>query len=126
MIKGVGIDSIEIARIGRCWERFGERFLKRVFTSEERATLRSGSRLISHLAGKFAAKEATLKVLGTGIGNSISWRDIQILENPGGRPRIILKRKASQQAQKLGIDTLSVSITHDREKAIAVVIGEGG
>jgi holo-[acyl-carrier protein] synthase len=117
-----GIDVIEIARIQRTVDDFGERFLRRVFT--EREWQRYGSR-IPELAVRFAAKEATSKALGTGI-RGIRWREMEILANRRGKPVLILHGKAADRAAALGLVAFDVSLTHSRTEAIAFVVGLRG
>ena len=115
----IGTDIIEIARIERAVARWGERFLHRVFTGPE---LRCYGRSPQALAARFAGKEAVMKLLGTGrIG--VSWRDIETLHHPGGQPRLNLYGRAKNEAQKLGIKEIAVSLAHSREYAIATAVG---
>lgn len=115
----VGVDIIEIARIERTLADFGERFLRRVYTEEERS--RYGSRP-SELAARFAAKEATSKALGTGI-RGIRWREMEILSNRRGKPVLILHGGAAERAATLGLVAFDVSLTHSRTDAMAFVVG---
>jgi holo-[acyl-carrier protein] synthase len=122
-----GIDLIEISRIERALQRHGERFLKRVFSETELATLRSArmSRanprvVAAELAARFAAKEACSKALGTGIG-PVSWKEMEILAEPSGKPSLRLTGKAAQIAGVLGFTSWSLSLTHTRDTAAAVV-----
>jgi len=133
MILSSGIDLIEIGRIQKALERHGERFLKRIFTDAEIIPLRSKiittaePRVIAaELAARFAAKEAASKALGTGIG-PVSWKEIEVLNEPSGKPTLRLSGKAAQIAGILGYTSWSVSLTHSREMAAAVVVcvGEG-
>ena len=116
----IGIDVIEIARIQRALTRWGERFLQRIYTEPE---LRLCRRRPPSLAIRFAGKEAVMKALGTGI-KGISWREIEILAEPSGKPLVHLYGKAQNKAEDLGLDKLAISLTHSREYAIASVIGE--
>jgi holo-[acyl-carrier protein] synthase len=117
-----GIDVIEIARVQRTVDDFGERFLRRVFTERERQ--RYGSRL-PELAARFAAKEATSKALGTGI-RGIRWREMEILANRRGKPVLILHGQAAERAAALGLVAFDVSLTHSRTEAMAFVVGLRG
>jgi holo-[acyl-carrier protein] synthase len=128
-----GIDLIEISRIEKALERHGERFLKRIFTEAELAPLRSKrfqtaqSRVIAaELAARFAAKEACSKALGTGIG-PVSWKEMEVVNERSGKPVLRLSGRAAQIAGFLGYTTWSVSLTHSRDMAAAVVVcvGEG-
>ncbi len=117
----VGIDVVEIARVERAVKRFGERFLERVFTPSERqyCALRP-----SHLAARFAAKEAAAKALGTGLVG-LKWTDIEVVVDNQGKPCLILHNAAWALANALGLVELSVSLSHCRGLAVAVVVGQG-
>lgn len=114
----VGIDVIEIARIQRTYDDFGERFLHRVFTERERERYRGR---VNELAARFAAKEATSKALGTGIVG-IRWREMEVLPNRRGKPVLILHGQAADRAHHLGLTDFSVSLTHSRNDAMAFVV----
>lgn len=114
----IGIDIIEIARIQRTYDDFGERFLKRVYTERERERYRGR---VNELAARFAAKEATSKALGTGI-IGIHWREMEILPNRRGKPVLILHGEAAERARQLGLTDFSVSLTHSRTDAMAFVV----
>jgi holo-[acyl-carrier protein] synthase len=114
----VGIDVIEIERIRSVLDRHGERFLKRIYTERERE--RYGNRP-HELAARFAAKEATMKALGTGI-RGVRWRDIEVLPNRRGKPIIILHETAQRRAESLKLSHFAVSLTHSRGDAIAIVV----
>ncbi len=114
----VGIDIIEIERIGRVLEKYGDRFLNRIYTETERQ--RYGKR-IPELAARFAAKEATMKALGTGI-RGVRWRDIETLSNHKGKPILVLHDTARARAELLGLVHWSISLTHSRTEAMATVI----
>jgi holo-[acyl-carrier protein] synthase len=116
-----GIDVIEIERIAGSLNRFGERFLHRVYTDAEIAYCRGRAQ---SLAGRFAAKEATSKALGTGI-RRLRWRDIEILPDPRGKPHIYLHGKAAEIARRQGLEHFEVSITHSRTDAVVVVTAWG-
>lgn len=118
----VGIDIIEIARIGRVYDDFGERFLRRVYTERERERYRGR---VNELAARFAAKEATSKALGTGI-IGIRWKDMEVLPNRRGKPVLILHGRAAERARMLGLTDFSVSLTHSRTDAMAFVVGVHG
>jgi holo-[acyl-carrier protein] synthase len=115
----VGVDIIEISRIQRALNDFGERFLRRVYT--EREVERYHTR-VSELAARFAAKEATSKVLGTGI-RGIRWREMEVLPNRRGKPVLVLHGRAAERAALLGLTDFSVSLTHSRNDAMAFVVG---
>lgn len=116
-----GIDLIEIERIKRTIQRYGDRFLKRVFTPQELAEVGEN---ISSLAVRFAAKEATAKALGTGIGD-VGWQEIEILRGPSRQPNLYLHGRASELANRLELETWSLSLTHNQRHAIAVVVSLG-
>ena len=114
----VGIDIIEIERIGHVLEKFGDRFLERIYTPKERE--RYAGR-VSELAARFAAKEATMKALGTGI-RGVRWRDIETLSYRRGKPILVLHGTAAKRAELLGLTHWSVTLTHSRRDAMATVI----
>ncbi|MEE8413485.1 MAG: holo-ACP synthase [Dehalococcoidales bacterium] len=115
-----GVDIIEIARIRRVIDRWGERFLHRVYTEAEIRLCRNRS---GALATRFAAKEAVMKALGTGV-REVGWKEIEILNEHSGKPTVRLHGNARNKADKLGLDELAVSLSDSRENAIAFVIGE--
>jgi holo-[acyl-carrier protein] synthase len=115
----VGIDVIEIPRIQRSLDDFGERFLRRVYTEQERERYRNR---ISELAARFAAKEAISKALGTGI-RGIKWREMEVLPNRRGKPIVVLHGTAAERAAVLGITDFDISLTHSRSDAMAFVVG---
>jgi len=115
-----GVDIIEIARIRRVIDRWGERFLQRVYTEAE---IRLSHNRAGRLATRFAAKEAVMKALGTGV-RGVGWKEIEILSERSGKPIAHLHGNARKRAIKLGIDELAVSLSDSRENAIAVVVGE--
>lgn len=121
MILKTGIDLIEIVRIQGVLERHGERFLKRVFTELEILQCRGRAEA---LAVCFAAKEAASKALGTGIG-PISWREVETLHKCSGEPYLVLHGAAKNIAEELGLTNWSVSLSHSRENAVAVVVAAG-
>ncbi len=116
-----GIDLIEIERIARAVDRWGDRFLHRVYTDTEIAHCRGRAQ---SLAGRFAAKEAASKALGIGI-RGLSWLDIETVRGPRGKPVMRLHGKASRIASAQGLTSFEVSITHSRTEALAVVIAWG-
>ena len=123
-IIGHGIDIVETARIRHLFEEHGERFTDRVFTPIEQAYAnRSSKRRFEHLAGRFAAKEAVLKVLGTGWRGGIAWTDIEIRNEASGQPVVHLTGECARIAEKLGIARWLVSISHIETHATASAIG---
>jgi holo-[acyl-carrier protein] synthase len=121
MILKTGVDIIEIPRIQAALDRHGDRFQERVFTSNEIAECRGRA---DALAVRFAAKEATTKALGTGIG-PVSWREVETLHKRSGEPYLILHGRAETIAKYLGLTTWAVSLSHSQENAIAVVVATG-
>jgi holo-[acyl-carrier protein] synthase len=122
MIIRSGIDTIEISRLAEVNPAIRGRFIKRVFTPGEIKQARNRN---ESLSGLFAAKEAASKALGTGIGY-VSWKDIEILHLETGQPILHLHGNAKKVADKLGLQEWSVSISHDRDKAVAVAVAIGG
>ncbi|GAP08718.1 MAG TPA: holo-[acyl-carrier-protein] synthase [Anaerolinea thermolimosa] len=124
MILRSGVDIVEIRRLDEVNPAIRERFIRRVFTERE-IELAGGSS--ASLAGRFAAKEAVSKALGTGIGY-VRWREIEIQRGLAGEPRLVLHGRAQEVARHLGLQTWTVSISHGREHAVAmaVAIGEEG
>ena len=116
----IGIDIIEIARIKRVIELWGESFLHRVYTEAE---LRLCRKRPSSLAIRFAGKEAVMKALGTGR-RGVSWREIEILAEPSGQPTVHLYGKAQVRADSLGLGKLAISLSDSKEYAVAFVVGE--
>lgn len=121
MLLKTGIDLIEINRFSQAYQRHGERLLARIFTDQERTETQER---MESLAARFAAKEAVSKALGTGIGN-VGWREIEILQGEAQEPIIKLHGKAKLHAQKLGLSTWAVSLSHNRDLAIASVVASG-
>ncbi|MDP9040112.1 MAG: holo-ACP synthase [Acidobacteriota bacterium] len=127
MVLGLGTDLIEIARIKASVERFGERFLRRVFTPGEIAfCMARGKTSAESLAARFAAKEAAAKALGTGIARGVSWTEMEVHRLPGRAPEMRLHGRAAERAERLGVRRIALSLTHGREHALAVVILEDG
>lgn len=124
MIVGIGIDLVEIERIKRAAERRGERFLGRIYTPVEVEYCKSMKRSEQHLAGRWAAKEAAAKALGTGIFGSIRFRDIEITNDEKGKPLLALTGDAARIAGELGAARFHVSIAHSDTHATAVVVME--
>ena len=124
MIVGTGIDIAEVPRIAEAIARFGGRFLQRVFTEEERRYCDSKANRIERYAARFAAKEASMKALGTGWNHGVRWRDIEVHRQPGKRPTIRFHGKAAEFAGRLGASNVALSISHTAEQAIASVILE--
>ena len=126
MILGIGTDLIEIERIEHSLERFGTRFLERIYTPLEISYCqRKRHGAAESFAARFAAKEAGAKALGTGISRGVQWTEIEVRNLPGGRPTIHWHGRAAQRAVGMGVDTVHLSLTHSRALAMAVVIIEG-
>jgi holo-[acyl-carrier protein] synthase len=124
MIVGTGIDIAEVPRIAEAIERFGERFLKRIFTEGEIRYCDSKKNRTERYAARFAAKEASMKALGTGWSHGVRWRDCEVARMPGGRPTIHFHGRAGEIAARLGVKNAALSITHTAEQAMAQVILE--
>jgi len=117
-----GIDLVDCPRIEDMIERHGERFINRIFTAAEQAYAEANKNKIEKLAGRFAAKEAILKLIGTGWRGKIAWTDIEIINNSSGQPEVTLVGEVKKKADKLGIKHISVSITHTANFAIASAV----
>lgn len=114
----VGVDIIEISRVAATVDRFGDRFLQRIYTANEIAYCRGRA---PQLAARFAAKEAVMKALGTGT-RGVGWREVEVTRKRTGEPRVELHGRAAERAKKLGIDRLALSISHSRDYAVASVV----
>ena len=123
MIIGVGVDSIEIGRVARAVGR-NSRLRSRLFTPSELAQVPRGPKAPSRMAALFAAKEATLKALGTGLRGH-SWQQVEVLHRESGDPYVVLYGQALETAGRLGITSIHISLSHDRERAVAFCIAEG-
>jgi len=117
-----GVDIIEIPRVQRVLAEYGRRFLERIFTEGEIAYCRGRA---PNLAARFAAKEATMKALGTGT-RGVSWKDIEVLRRESGEPHIRLSGRAEACAQRLGVVEISLSLSHCQEYAVAFVVTQSG
>ncbi|MGH9583198.1 MAG: holo-ACP synthase, partial [Bryobacteraceae bacterium] len=124
MIVGIGTDLAEVARIRKSVEQFRERFLNRVYTDAERTYSFSKADFAERLAARFAAKEAGMKAIGTGWRRGVTWRDFEVINDTSGKPSLRLSGAARQIADGLGTSRISLSLTHTRETAFAVVILE--
>jgi holo-[acyl-carrier protein] synthase len=121
MLVGIGIDLIEVPRIARSIDRYGDRFLERVFTHEEIAYCRARASFAESFAARFAAKEAGAKALGTGIQHGVSWKELEVRRSPGSRPILVLTGRARAIAGQLGVTNVSLSLTHTASLAMATV-----
>jgi holo-[acyl-carrier protein] synthase len=117
-----GIDLVDCPRIEQMIQRHGERFINRVFTDAEQAYAGRNKNEVEKLSGRFAAKEAVLKLVGTGWRGRIAWTDIEIINNAAGQPEVTLSGEVRKIAEKLGIKHISVSITHTANFAIASAV----
>jgi holo-[acyl-carrier protein] synthase len=124
MVLGLGSDLIEIARIEKSIERFGARFLERVFTPAEIAYCQRKKHAAESFAARFAAKEAGAKALGTGISHGIAWPEIEVRREVTGKPVLHWSGRALERAQAMGVRRTSLTLTHAREMALAVVVVE--
>jgi len=124
-VLGIGVDLVECARIERSLERFGERFLHRVFTDGEIAYSMSMKFPARHLAARFAAKEAVSKAFGTGIGKAMGWRNIDIRKKPSGEPYLIFSGPAQELAAKRGVTAALVTLSHTEHHAMACIVLDG-
>ena len=124
MIVGTGIDIAEVPRIQQSIARFGDRFLRRIYTEGEIRYCDSKANRVERYAARFAAKEAAMKALGTGWSHGVRWRDCEVVRMPGGRPNIAFHGKAGEIAARLGVKNAALSLSHTAEQAIAQVILE--
>lgn len=124
MIRGIGIDTVEIARIARVYAEYQERFIQRILTPAEREYVFRYADPAPRIAGRFAAKEACMKALGTGWGAGVRWRDIDVRRRPTGQPYVELSGHALERLSDLGATAVHCTISHGDEHAMAVVILE--
>jgi holo-[acyl-carrier protein] synthase len=124
MIIGSGIDLTEIGRIQQSMDRYGKRFLNRVYTPAEQAYCLRKRNAAESFAARFAAKEAAAKALGTGISHGVNWLEIEVVREPSGRPNIQFHGRAAEIAQRLGVAHAALSITHTSSLAMASVLLE--
>jgi holo-[acyl-carrier protein] synthase len=124
MIVGTGIDIAEVPRIQQSIARFGDRFLRRIYTEGEIRYCDSKANRAERYAARFAAKEAAMKALGTGWSHGVRWRDCEVVRLPGGRPTIAFHGEAGKVAARLGVKNAALSLSHTAEQAIAQVILE--
>jgi holo-[acyl-carrier protein] synthase len=124
MVLGLGTDLIEIERIQASMDRFGERFLERVFTAGEIAYCKRKKQPAESLAARFAAKEAGAKALGTGISRGVSWKEIEVTREVGERPMLHFNGRAGELAEAMGVRRAQLTLSHSRKLAIAMVVVE--
>ena len=125
MVIGMGTDLIETRRVQESIDRFGERFLERIFTAGEIAYCMRKKNAAESFAARFAAKEAGAKALGTGISRGVSWKEFEVKREASGKPTLSLSGRAAELAGIMGIRRVELSLTHSRELAMAVVLVEG-
>lgn len=124
-VVGIGVDLVECARIEHSLERFGEKFLHRVFTEGEIAYSMSMKFPARHLAARFAAKEAVSKAFGTGIGKSMGWHDIDVCKKPSGEPYLVFSGGAEKLANERGVSNALITLSHSDQHAVATIVLEG-
>jgi len=124
VIVGLGIDIAEVARVKAAIERHGETFLRRLYTAKEQEYCERFKNKYERYAGRFAAKEAAMKALGTGWSRGVRWVDVEVAREKGGRPTMKLAGEAAHIADRLNVKNIVVSITHTADQAFAQVIFE--
>ena len=124
-VLGIGVDLVECVRIERSLERFGEKFLHRVFTDGEIAYSMSMKFPARHLAARFAAKEAVSKAFGTGIGKAMGWRDIDVRKKPSGEPFLVFSGSAQELAVNRGVTSALITLSHTEHHATACIVLDG-
>jgi holo-[acyl-carrier protein] synthase len=125
MILGTGVDLAEVARVRMAVERYGRRFIERIYTPAEIAYVERKANRFERYAGRFAAKEAGMKAIGTGWRHGVRWQDFEVANLPSGRPSLRLHGEAAKIAERLGVKSIQLSITHTAELGMAHVILEG-
>lgn len=125
MILGTGVDLAEVARIRDAVERYGQRFIGRIYTPGEIAYVERKANRYERYAGRFAAKEAGMKAIGTGWKRGVRWQDFEVANLPSGRPTLRLHGEAAKIAERLGVKSVQLSITHTAQLGMAHVILEG-
>jgi holo-[acyl-carrier protein] synthase len=124
VIIGTGLDLVEVARIRAAGERFGVRFMRRIYTPREMEYVERKAGRWERYAARFAAKEAGMKAIGTGWRRGVRWCDFEVVNLPTGRPTLRLYGRAAEYAERLGMRSVSLSLTHTKELAQALVILE--
>jgi holo-[acyl-carrier protein] synthase len=124
MVLGLGTDLIEIERVQASMDRFGERFLDRVFTEGEIAYCMRKKQSAESFAARFAAKEAGAKALGTGISRGVSWKEIEVRREIGQRPTLHFSGRAQELADAIGVRRVQLSLSHSRKLAMAMALIE--
>ena len=121
-VRGIGIDVVQVGRIVGSLERFGERFEARIFTDAEREYCRGHKDPIPHLAARFAAKEAAFKAIGTGLSNGVGWKQAEVIQPGGRRPRLEFHGRALEHFHALGCGRAHLTLAHDAGVAVACVV----
>ena len=124
MLLGLGTDLIETRRVQQSIDRFGDRFLERIFSPLEIAYCKRKKNAAESFAARFAAKEAGAKALGTGISRGVTWKDFEVKRETSGRPSLHLSGRAAELAVAIGVKRIQLSLTHSRDLAMAVVVVE--
>jgi len=124
-VLGIGVDLVECARIQHSLDRFGQKFLHRVFTEGEIEYSMSMKFPARHLAARFAGKEAVAKAFGTGIGKAMGWRNIDIRKKPSGEPFLVFSGPAQELAKQRGVISALITLSHTEHHAVASVVLEG-
>jgi len=125
LILGTGIDLAEVDRIRHSIERYGERFVKRIYTPGEIAYVERKANKFERYAARFAAKEAGMKAIGTGWRRGVTWQDFEVANLPSGRPTLRLHGVAAEVAARMGVKRIALSLTHTTQNGMAFVILEG-
>jgi len=126
VIVGIGVDLVEVERIRRAVDRYGDRFVRRIFTEAEARHCREGPHPDQRFATRFAAKEAVLKALGVGWQKGLRFLDVELTNNELGAPQVVLSGRSIEWSRGMGVERVHVSLTHHRDFAIAQVVLEGG
>jgi holo-[acyl-carrier protein] synthase len=124
MIHGIGTDFVEVSRIDKILQRWGDRFIGKVYTDNEIDYCKNKAFPAMHYAARFAAKESFLKSLGIGLGMGVRLKEIEVINNPQGCPILKIHERIKENLDKLGIIAMHISMTHTREHAVAIVILE--
>jgi holo-[acyl-carrier protein] synthase len=125
MIVGTGVDLAEVPRIRRSIERYGARFVERIYTPREIAYVEKKANKYERYAARFAAKEAGMKAIGTGWRHGVRWQDFEVTNLPSGKPTLAFHGVAAKFAARLGVKNVALSLTHTAETGMAHVILEG-
>src|SRR5213080_4244245 len=123
-VLGIGVDMVQVERIQHSLDRFGERFMKRVFTEGEIAYCMSMKFPARHFAARFAAKEAVSKAFGTGIGSAMGWKDIDVHRKPSGEPFVVLEGGAKKLGEERDVNAVWITLSHTEHHAVAMIVIE--